>query len=313
MPVTTIDTSSVAQRDRLDFWRSTVCDQFVTLDVRPGAGPAVRGSVTAAAVGEIQLRTIQAGPHRFDRTPGQVRGADEDYYQIALARHGSTLVAQDGREAVIEPGDFVLYDSSRPFTFVTAGDFAYSVCLFPKRLIPLSEVELREATAVRIDGRRGVGAMIPPFLAALHRIDDDDLVPAAREAMHRTIGDLYTTVIRSEVGAAAPDGVHLSRARAHIREHVADRDLDPASVAAACSISVSYLHKLFSATGTTVTAHIREERLQGCWHDLTRPELAGLTVAAIGARWGLPDPAHLSRAFRARFGLSPSAHRSGTR
>jgi AraC-like DNA-binding protein len=310
MAITTIDTSSVAARDRLDFWRSTVCDQFVPLDVRPAAGPSVHGRVTAVSVADTQLRKIAAGAHRFERTSGLIRAADDDYYQIALARKGETLVSQDGREAMIGPGDFVLYDSARPFTFVTDGDFEYSVCLFPKGQLPLSRSELEAATAVRFDGRQGVGAMVPPLLAALHRLDVDGLPPASLAAVAQSIGDLYVAVVRSRVDANAPPNLHLMRARAFIDEHIADPDLDPAAVASACAISVSYLHKLFSETGVSVTGYIRERRLQGCWSDLRRPDCAGLTVGSIGARWGLPDPAHLSKAFRARFGVSPRVHRA---
>src|SRR5919109_4425175 len=103
MAITTIDTSSVSARDRLDFWRSTVCDQFVALDVRPAAGPSMHGRVTAVSVADTQLRRIAAGAHRFERTAAQARAADEDYYQLALARRGRTLVAQGGRETVIGP------------------------------------------------------------------------------------------------------------------------------------------------------------------------------------------------------------------
>jgi AraC-like DNA-binding protein len=310
MAITTIDTSSVAARDRLDFWCSTVCDQFVPLDVRPAAGPGVHGRVTAVSVADTQLRKIAAGAHRFERTPGLVRAADEDYYQIALARKGRTLVAQDGRETVVTPGDFVLYDSSRPFTFVTDGEFEYSVCLFPKRLLPLSRSELEAATAIRFDGRRGVGAMVPGLLAALLELDVDGLPAASQDAITHSIGELYVALVRSRVDANASPNLHLMRARAYIDEHIADTGLDPAAVASACAISVSYLHKLFSETGVSVTGYIRERRLQGCWSDLRRPECAGLTVGSIGARWGLPDPAHLSKAFRARFGVSPRVHRA---
>ena len=310
MAVTSIDTSTVAARDRLDFWRSTVCDQFVPLDVRPAAGPSVHGRITAVSVADTHLRKIAAGAHRFERTSGLVRAADEDYYQIALARKGRTLVAQDGRETVIRPGDFVLYDSSRPFTFVTDGEFAYSVCLFPKRLLPLSRFELEAATAVRFDGRQGLGAMVPPLLAAMHRLDADGLPAASMAALTQSIGDMYVALVRSRVDANAPPNLHLMRAQAYIDEHIADPDLCPAAVAFACAISVSYLHKLFSETGVSVTGYIRERRLQGCWSDLRTPECAGLTVGSIGARWGLHDPAHLSKAFRARFGVSPRAHRA---
>lgn len=310
MTMTTLDTSSVAARDRLDFWRSTVCDQFVRLDVQPAAGPSMHGRVTAVSVADTQLRKIAAGAHRFERTAAFARSADEDYYQIALARKGRTLVGQDGREATIGPGDFVLYDSSRPFTFVTDGDFEYSVCLFPKRLLPLSRVELDAATAIRFDGRHGLGAMVPPLLAALHRLDTDALPESSLAAMTQSIADLFVALVRSRVDVSSSPSLHLQRARAYICENIADPDLDPAAVAAACAISVSYLHKLFSETGVSVTAYIRETRLQGCWSDLRRPEYAGRTVGSIGARWGLPDPAHLSKAFRARFGVSPRGHRA---
>ncbi|WP_028928852.1 AraC-like ligand-binding domain-containing protein [Pseudonocardia asaccharolytica] len=308
MATTTIDVSAVARGERLDFWCSAVCDQFVTLDVVPSDGDRMHGQVVASSVGDVRLRGIGASAHRFERTPGLIRGADEDYYQIALARRGSTLVTQDGRETIIRPGEFVLYDSSRPFTFVTDDDFEYVVCLFPKRLIPLPAADLAAATAVRFNGRHGIGAMIPPLLSAMRRLGDD-LNEATEIAITQTVGDLLVAVVTSEIPSAAPDNVHLERAQAHIAEHISDRRLSPQSVAAACAISSSYLHKLFRESGTTVTAYIREQRLQGCWRDLRAPRYAGLTVTAIGARWGLPDPAHLSRLFRARFGISPSEHR----
>ncbi|ALE75099.1 MULTISPECIES: helix-turn-helix domain-containing protein [unclassified Pseudonocardia] len=312
MALVTIDTTTVAECDRLDFWRSTVCDQFVALDVRPAGRGLVAGRVTAATVADTHVRRISSVPHRFVRTERQVRAADEDYLQIALARRGRTLVVQDGRETVIGPGEFVIYDSSRPFSFVTSDSFEYSVCLHPKSRLPLSAAEMSAATAVTFDGRRGVGAMLPPLLSSLDRAVADDLPVAGQDAVARTIGDLFVALVRSHVPAAAPENLHVARARGHIRGNLADRDLCPASVAAACAISVSYLHKLFAEEDTSVVGVIREERLQGAWEDLRRRELAHLGVGAVGARWGMPDPAAFSRAFRARFGRSPSAHRAGS-
>ncbi len=196
MAITNIDTSSVAAPDRLEFWRNAVCDQFVTLDVRPLEDAPSPGRVTATAVGETLVRRIEAGPHRFTRTQALVGRADEEYLQIALARRGSTLVAQDGREPVIRPGDFVFYDSSRPFVFETAGSFAYSVCLHPRRLLPLSATEIEQVTPVRFDGRSGVAATLPPFLSALHRLDGDALSAPAAAAMAQAVGDLIVAQVR---------------------------------------------------------------------------------------------------------------------
>ena len=247
MAITSIDTATVAQPDRLDFWREAVCDQFVTLDVRPLEPVPARGRVTAAAVGETLVRRIEAGPHRFVRTDALVRRADEDYLQIALARQGTTLVAQDGREAVIGPGDFVLYDSSRPFVFETAGAFAYSVCLHPKRLLPLSAAEMRAVTAVRFDGRYGVAATVPPFLSALHRLDGDALAGPAASALAQTVGDLIVALVRSEAPSPRSTNLHLQRAHAVVEARLADAGLTPQDVADDCAISLSWLNRVFRA------------------------------------------------------------------
>jgi AraC-like DNA-binding protein len=310
MALVTIDATSVCERDRLEFWRSTVCDQFVALEVTPATSGLIAGRVTATTVADTHLRRIASVPHRFERTERQVRTADEDYLQIALARRGRTLVMQDGRQAVIGPGEFVIYDSSRPFTFVASDSFEYQVCLHPKSRLPLSAAEMAATTAVAFNGRRGIGALLPPLLSSLDRAAADDLPEIGQEAVARTIGDLFVALVRGQVPAGAAENLHLTRARAYIRAHVADRDLDPTAVAAACAISVSYLHKLFAEEDTSVAATIREERLQHAWEDLRRPDLAHLGVGTIGARWGLPDPAAFSRAFRARFGRSPREHRS---
>ncbi|MGQ0845669.1 MAG: helix-turn-helix domain-containing protein [Sporichthyaceae bacterium] len=310
MTTISIDTSTVAPRDRVDFWCSTVCDQFVALDVRPEAGPRMHGRIVATSIGEVALRQIAAGAHSFVRTPRQVRTADEDYFHIALCHSGSTTMTQEGRETTIGPGEFVLYDSAQPFEFAMAEDFHYSVCLFPKRLLPLSAAELAAASAIRFDTRRGIGALIPPLFAALDDLDAASLPPASRDAMVAAIADLYVAVVRSRVDTGASPSLHLARARAFVDEHLTDSHLDPAAVAVGCAISTSYLHKLFAATGESVADYVRERRLQACWADLRRPDLAHLTVAAVGRRWGLSDPAHLSRTFRARFGVSPTEHRA---
>jgi AraC-like DNA-binding protein len=312
MSLVTVDTAQVLESDRLDFWRSTVCDKFVTLDVAPSDRSAVSGRVTAASVGGTHIRRISSVPHRFERTGRMVRAADEDYLQVALARRGQTVVQQDGREAVIGPGQFVIYDSSRPFRFVTGDCFEYSVCLHPKGALPLSRGEMAAVTAVTFDGRRGVGALLPPLLSSLDRAVGGELPRSVQEAVAHTIGDLFVALVRSRIPDTASDNLHIARARAFIRQHLGDRDLSPAGVASACAISTSYLNKLFASEERTVAGVIREERLQGAWNDLRRPELAHLGVAAIGVRWGIPDPAVFSRAFRARFGVPPSVHRAAS-
>ena len=95
-----------------------------------------------------------------------------------------------------------------------------------------------------------------------------------------------------------------------VSAEVGEADLSPAQIAAAHHISLRQLHKLFHAGGTTVAGWIRQRRLEHCGHDLRDPRWAARPVAAVGARWGYPDPAHFSRLFKASFGLSPRDYRA---
>ena len=66
---------------------------------------------------------------------------------------------------------------------------------------------------------------------------------------------------------------------------------------------------LFETQQTTVADWIRQRRLERCRRDLADPGLRAKPVGAIAARWGLTNPAHFSRLFRAAYGVPPRAYR----
>ncbi|MFF0815549.1 helix-turn-helix domain-containing protein [Rhodococcus sp. NPDC003318] len=78
-------------------------------------------------------------------------------------------------------------------------------------------------------------------------------------------------------------------------------------------ISPRYLQKLFESEGETVTGWIRRRRLAKCRDDLADPRLARHSIGAIGARHGLTDSSHFSKAFKEEFGLSPRDFRRSMR
>jgi AraC-like DNA-binding protein len=69
------------------------------------------------------------------------------------------------------------------------------------------------------------------------------------------------------------------------------------------------LHRLFSEPGPTVTELIRGYRLDRILADLRSPAAARHSISQVAARWGVHDMPHFSRAFRARYGMTPSQAR----
>jgi AraC-like DNA-binding protein len=112
-----------------------------------------------------------------------------------------------------------------------------------------------------------------------------------------------------EVPAAISQRALLLRVHAFIEGGLADHRLTPAAVARAHHVSLRSLYKLFEPERTSVAGLIRERRLERCRRDLLDPALAARPVSAIAACWGLTNPAHFSRAFRAAYGVSPVEYR----
>jgi transcriptional regulator GlxA family with amidase domain len=95
-----------------------------------------------------------------------------------------------------------------------------------------------------------------------------------------------------------------------VERRLGDPSLTPASIATAHALSLRYVHRLWAQeSAETLGRHILRRRLERCRDDLPDP---ARTVTEIAFRWGFRSPAHFSRAYRAHFGVPPSAHREAT-
>src|ERR1700736_1496471 len=100
---------------RLALWQDIVCDVYVQLDCKSDLGSAFAGSVTRARLGRATCSEVSSQRQRVFRTPSRIARSDEDFILIALGKHGVGGVVQDGRETLIRPGEFAIYDTTRPY------------------------------------------------------------------------------------------------------------------------------------------------------------------------------------------------------
>jgi AraC-like DNA-binding protein len=306
-------TTGIPESERFEFWRHVVSETFVPLDASRHDDGAFRGELRGASLGGLRLYQVDADSHVVRRTRRLIADSQDDYFKLGLQLHGSSLLVQDGREASLGPSDFAVYDTTRPYTFAFDDPCQMLVLIFPRSMLGLPAQHVARLTATPFSGRHGLGSLISSFLVqAAEVLDDVDVRDNARLATN--VLDLLTTAIAGQLDTRPADGDSVRRALftqtiSFIERHLGDPWLNPAQIADAQHISTRYLHKLFHAEGTTVSAWIRQRRLENCSHDLRDPAHAGRSVSAIATRWGLPDAAHFSRLFRATFGTSPREYR----
>ena len=310
----TCDTSTVPLAERADLWIAVTSEMFVPLECTPHDRAAFRGHLTGGTIGPVHLCSLEVSPHTIRRTRTLAANTKGDQYKLSLLLGGEALIVQDERNAVLRPGDFAIYDCSRPYTIVGNDPFRMLVCALPHDVIGLPAERVARITATRMPGRGGIAWAMTPFLKRLANLVIRDEGPPDVHRVAESVVDLVESLCVSAMGddvspRAQSRAELLLRIRAYIEAHLDDPDLAPTQIASAHFVSKRYLHKLAESEGTTVARWIRERRLERCRRDLVDQRCRDETVSSIGIRWGLTDAAHFSRLFRDAFGCSPTEYR----
>ncbi|HKT57146.1 MAG TPA: helix-turn-helix domain-containing protein [Microbacterium sp.] len=315
-----LDTTMTAPDERFDQWSSAVAENFVPLVAEPKDRDGVsgfEGRLVSQSLGRAEISTVQGGAVGVRRSPALIAQSDPGHIKLGLQLRGYSVISQDDRDAALAPGDFALYDTTRPYRLDFDDTFAMFVVMFPIDLLRIDRGTLATVTASRFSGRRGLGAVTSAFLGAMSRqLESEPL--AGGLPLSDSVFDLLTATLADRIGAHTDDEASrrralLMRIEAYISTRIGDPSLTVTAIAAAHHVSVRYLQKLFEEHGETVSGWIRHRRLEQARRDLANPTLLGRSVASVGVSCGFVDAAGFSRAFRSEFGTTPSDFRAGAR
>jgi AraC-like DNA-binding protein len=78
------------------------------------------------------------------------------------------------------------------------------------------------------------------------------------------------------------------------------------AVAAPPGVTPRYVHKLFEYEGMTYSGFVLAQRLDRVHRMLTDPRCAGHSISALAFEAGFGDLSYFNRAFRRRYGATPS-------
>ena len=276
----------------------------------------------------IQLGPVTVGALEFGASVA-LTGADLDAYHVTMPTRGRVDARHAGWQVVAEPSTGAVFGPRGPVHTLHHANAAELDIKIERAAL---ETELSALLGRAVDGPINLSPVIdltdgPGFswyrlVRLLHRESRQPAnllrQPLIADRMRQT---LLTGLLlgvshryRDELTTPARPGPPRAIRRAVDAIHdEPERPFSVADLAGIAGMSVRSLQEGFRRhVGCTPMRYLQEVRLVRVHEDLGAADPARVTVAAVAHRWGFAHLGRFASAYRARFGVSPSARLRGS-
>lgn len=304
LPILRYSTADIPPADRLRDWEARTWPRPVyrTVPFEP-----FHSSWEMASLGPVLFVYTEITGMRWERRIQDIRESDFDPIIISMMIKGRAQGDMDGRAFLETAGCFHFHDLARPSLHVSTASFTYAL------VIPRT---VAAECFGALDDLHGL--VVRPELAEMlfsHAAQVRQALPrfslGEAERLGRVFLDLAALALAqvrpaSRAPVAAEDALRR-RAVERIDQRLGGGELGVAELCRALGVSRRRLFDAFRPDGgvqTYITAQ-RLARARTALADVERAE----PIGNIAHRLGFSDAPHLSRAFRQRYGMTPSDYR----
>jgi len=269
----------------------------------------LQGESTLLGLPGVTVARTVVGPCKAGRTKRQTTDGDDDIV-LCVALEGE-LTWSWQRERQVGSGQAYLGSNDIPGFRIFQQSATILDIVVPRKLLAASVMDA--ATPRPFHATPEVRLLAGYVQALIQEADElpDEAAPMAASHI-RDLAALTLGASRDAAEIARGRGVRAARLKAikaDIEANLLVPGLSPGWVMARHGISERYLRALFADEETSFTDFVLEKRLAYVFRRLTGPHCADLLIAAIAYEAGFNDLSWFNRAFRRRFGMTPSEAR----
>lgn len=307
MMLQSIDTAGLEARDRLPYWNELAEKFIAPISIEAADRDAFAARLYRASFRDCEIVSPCSSPARIRNGAGQ----DVGTLNLQLQHAGTSINMTAGRTSILNEGDFLLFDPALPLELTFTEPTQTIVLRLPVAYTEARLPQLRRMAGVPVRGDSGAGALFSGFLRTAWR-----QLEAGRNDWGDELCDVIWPLLDLAYAPVRPDAGDRNRRDLRrravfetIEAHLCDAALDTQRIAAQVGVSARYVQLLFAEMATTPSAYIQRLRLE---HAAARMTRAGsdVTITEIAFESGFNDLSSFCRAFRRRFGMSPSDYRA---
>jgi AraC-like DNA-binding protein len=310
-------TEALPSRERVPMLREFIGPLVSRMDIEPlGDGP-VHLEMAARAVPDLAVTRVAFSAIRVERTRKLMTDGNDNCSLSWLRSPGNTVVYR-GNELRPADGESALLSMADRFVCATVGGIAHGVTISVPRkvltaMVPRVEDRFRAVLVPESEAQR--------LLASYIEVLDERRLASAelRRLVVAHVHDLVALALgaSSDVAELASSrGLRAARLHAiktDIRATLNQQGMTLTAVAARHGVSPRYVQALFESDGTTFSQFLIGERLARAHHLLNDPLQMVRSISAIAYAAGFGDLSHFNRAFRRRYGATPTEIRIAAR
>lgn len=241
-----------------DAWYHGMESTFGGLQVVPVATSAARatGAYAATDLGGVGIFGISGTPQQLVRSARTLRRSPTESLKVCAVRRGRCLIEQSGREVMVTPGEFGLYDTGLPYRLTWQGTWECDVMTASPTALGVPARALHDARARTWSTATGAGAMLVQFMTACASMSGPTTV--AQKHLATAGASLLAGTILNDFEPVADDAEELLRnqVESYIDRCLHRPELGPVSIAAAHHVSVRTIQRLFSGAGPGVCQRV---------------------------------------------------------
>lgn len=260
------------------------------------------------------VNRVRVSPHIAERSAADIRMSSAECVYATYILGGDMQINQAGRQTTARKGDIALYRSDLPIAIKLEPDTPHQVVVVlmskdgvDKRF--LSDSDYTNVVIPREKMARPLAACAS-FLARQYRVSQREELDSVVDAMVQLLPTVSAEAQLNAAGAIdLPDNSLRTKLVAFVDENIQSRGLTPRLAADHLKVSTRYIHKTFAATGQTFSTYVACERLKHIRRELASASEQRQPISSLAYRWGFDSISTFNRAFRRRFGCSPSSYR----
>ena len=307
----TFSSNMLPEDDRFDRYLEEFSRKIIRIDAQRLGDTPFSVHLEMMLLGNVVCTVEQITPGRFGRTRPLLSDGNDDL--VLFLNIGAPYLEPGG--STVKTGDVHLLDSSQAGQIMAPSGGQVLMFAMPRRVLLPIVPHAEDLVHVGLAQNAGIAHLLRQYAESVLK------APTVSQSLALLAGGHMLDLVALSLGArgeagevASRRGLRAGRYQAvceSVLAHLHDPELSLSQIAQMHMISERYLQRLFEEAGTSFTAFVIEERLMRAFRRLSTPIHDGVRIVDIAGECGFADLSNFNRAFRRRFGITPSEARKG--